>query len=204
MSDISDAIKSRFSANSYDPTRRLSDGEIAELIELATQAPTAFNLQNWKFVAVRSDEAKARLLPLAYNQKKVVDAAVTFIICGTLDPHETLGAALKPTLDVGIIDEAIYKGWLAAAKSMYGANPSFQRDEAIRSGAFAAMTLMLAAQGRGLVSGPMIGFDPAGVTKAFDLSETDVPMLLLSVGYPGPVNWSKKPRKAVADVLTLA
>jgi nitroreductase len=182
----------------------MSEAEIAELVDLATQAPSAFNLQNWKFIAVRSTEAKARLLPLAFGQPKVVEAAVTFIICGTLEPQLTVSDALKPTLDAGIIDEAIFNGWVGAVQNMYGANLTFQRDEAIRSGALAAMTLMLAAQGEGLVSCPMIGFDQAGVASAFDLAPTEVPVMLVTVGLPGPSNWPKKPRKQVNDVLAFA
>ncbi|PYC25186.1 nitroreductase family protein [Pseudomonas jessenii] len=201
MSDIANIIKSRISANSYDTERSLSDQQVAELIELATHAPSAFNLQNWKFLAVRSAEAKARLLPLAWGQQKIVDAAVTFIICGTLNPHETLPSALKPTLDAGIIDQAIYDMWVGAAEGMYKENPQLQRDEAIRSGSLAAMTLMLAAKGQGLVSTPMIGFDQSAVAKEFGLSDLEIPVMLVTVGYPGATNWPQKPRKAVNDVL---
>ncbi|CRM79992.1 Putative NAD(P)H nitroreductase YodC [Pseudomonas sp. 37 R 15] len=201
MSDIANIIKSRISANSYDTERSLSDRQVAELIELATHAPSAFNLQNWKFLAVRSAEAKARLLPLAWGQQKIVDAAVTFIVCGTLNPHETLPSALKPTLDAGIIDQAIYDMWVGAAEGMYKENPQLQRDEAIRSGSLAAMTLMLAAKGQGLVSTPMIGFDQSAVAKEFGLSDLEIPVMLVTVGYPGATNWPQKPRKAVNDVL---
>ncbi|EJM06400.1 MULTISPECIES: nitroreductase family protein [unclassified Pseudomonas] len=201
MSDIANIIKSRISANSYDNERSLSDQQVAELIELATHAPSAFNLQNWKFLAVRSAEAKARLLPLAWGQQKIVDAAVTFIVCGTLNPHETLPSALKPTLDAGIIDQAIYDMWVGAAEGMYKENPQLQRDEAIRSGSLAAMTLMLAAKGQGLVSTPMIGFDQSAVAKEFGLSDLEIPVMLVTVGYPGATNWPQKPRKAVNDVL---
>jgi nitroreductase len=201
MSDIANIIKSRISANSYDTERSLSDQQVTELIELATHAPSAFNLQNWKFLAVRSAEAKARLLPLAWGQQKIVDAAVTFIVCGTLNPHETLPSALKPTLDAGIIDQAIYDMWVGAAEGMYKDNPQLQRDEAIRSGSLAAMTLMLAAKGQGLVSTPMIGFDQSAVAKEFDLSDLEIPVMLVTVGYPGATNWPQKPRKAVNDVL---
>ncbi|MEK6418377.1 MAG: nitroreductase family protein [Burkholderia gladioli] len=190
MSSIEQAIEARISANRFDTTRRLADDEIAELVRLATKAPSAFNLQNWKFVAVRSDSAKARLLPLAYGQQKVADAAVTFIVCGTLDPHRTLPDALRPSLEAGVLDQPTYDGWVGAANSMYGSNPTFQRDEAIRSASLAAMTLMLAAQAKGLASGPMIGFDPQGVAREFGLLDTDV-----------PANWPQKPRKAVSDVL---
>jgi nitroreductase len=201
---IAELIKARTSASSYDSSHQMSEAEIAELVDLATQAPSAFNLQNWKFIAVRSTEAKARLLPLAFGQPKVVEAAVTFIICGTLEPHLTVSDALKPTLDAGIIDEAIFNGWVGAVQNMYGANQTFQRDEAIRSGALAAMTLMLAAQGKGLVSCPMIGFDQAGVAAAFGLAPTEVPVMLVTVGQPGPSNWPKKPRKQINDVLAFA
>jgi nitroreductase len=201
---FTDLIKSRTSANHYDRARKLTDDELAELIQLATYSPSAFNFQNWKFVAVRTDAAKATLLPLAFNQPKVMDAAVTFIVCGTLEPHLGLPATLKPSFDAGIIDEATYKGWVGAANSMYQDNAVLQRDEAVRSGAMAAMTLMLAAQSQGLVSCPMIGFDQAGVASAFGLLATDVPVMLVTVGHPGAENWPQKPRKAVAEILWFA
>lgn len=201
MPNIAEVIKSRISGNSYDTQRALSDAQIADLIELATYAPSAFNAQNWRFVAVRSAEAKARLLPLAYGQEKVVDSAVTFIVCGTLNPHQSLPASLKPAVDAGILDQSIFDMWVGAATGMYQDNPQLQRDEAIRSGSLAAMTLMLAAKGQGLLSTPMIGFDQAGVAAAFNLAAYEIPVMLVTVGYPGSGNWPQKPRKAVKDVL---
>ncbi|WP_333981428.1 nitroreductase family protein [Burkholderia gladioli] len=204
MSSLENLLKTRISTNRYDPARTLSDAQINELVALATTAPSAFNLQNWKFVAVRSEAAKARLLPLAYGQQKVADAAVTFIVCGTLEPHRTLPAALSPSLEQGIIDQAVFDGWTGAATNMYANNPAFQRDEAIRSASLAAMTLMIAAQDRGLASGPMIGFDPAGVASVFGLAPTEVPVMLLTVGYAASGNWPQKPRKPTAEVLRFA
>lgn len=204
MKSITDAIESRISANGFDTNKQLSEQEIKQLIALATRAPSAFNLQNWKFIAVHSEQAKQRLLPLAYGQQKVVDASVTFIICGTLNEHLTLAEALKPSLDQGIIEEGVYNAWLGAANSMYAENEVLQRDEAIRSASLAAMTLMLAASEMGLVSGPMIGFDPAGVANEFNLDKADVPAMLLPIGYEKGVNWPQKPRKDVNEVLTFA
>lgn len=203
MSNLVALLKSRVSANNYDTTLPLSDADITDLVGLATLAPSAFNLQNWKFIAVRSSESKARLLPLAYGQQKVQDAAVTFIVCGTLSPQDTISAALKPSLDAGILSEAIFNGWVGTVRGMYGENPSFQRDEAVRSASLAAMTLILAAQDKGMVSGPMIGFDAAGVAAAFDLAATEVPVMLVTVGYPAAGNWPQKPRKPASEVLSI-
>ena len=71
----------------YDRAVTLSDDQIHELVRIATTAPTSFHMQNWRFIAVRTPEAKARLRPIAWDQPMVTDAAVTFIICGQLaDP----------------------------------------------------------------------------------------------------------------------
>lgn len=197
-------IESRVSTNHYDTNRHLSDVEIVELVRLATRAPSAYNFQNWKFIAVRSPEAKARLKAASYGQQKVVNAAVTFIICGTLAAHEGLPHALQPSVDAGILDQSMVEGWVAMAKVSHPGNPQLQRDEAFRSASLAAMTLMFAAQGMGLSTGAMSGFDPLSVAREFGLSATEVPVILVTVGYPAPGNWPQKPRKPLDEVIEFA
>jgi len=201
---ITALIESRVSANYYDTSRHLSDDDIAELVRLATRAPSAYNFQNWKFIAVRSHEAKARLKAVSYGQQKVVDAPVTFIICGTLAAHEGLSHALQPSVDAGIMDQSTLDGWVGAASRSHVGNPQLQRDEAVRSASLAAMTLMLAAEGMGLSTGAMSGFDPLGVAREFGLAADAVPFMLVPVGYPAPGNWPQKPRKPVQDVIEYA
>ena len=200
---ITTLIEQRTSANQFDPTKTLSVAEIEELIRLATLSPTAFNFQNWKFIAVHTAQAKDRLKAVAYGQQKIADAAVTFIICGTLEAHIGLANALKPSVEAGIIDQAMSDTWVGMATAGHAENPQRQRDEAIRSASMGAMTLMLAAQGMGLVSGPMIGFDPVGVAREFNLSANDVPAMLVAVGYAAAGNWPQKLRLPVKDILTI-
>jgi nitroreductase len=200
---IKEAIEQRISANMFDPTKTLTAAQIEELVTLATRAPTAFNYQNWKFIAVQSPAAKERLKAVAYGQQKIVDAAVTFIVCGKLEAHKGLAHALKPSVASGLLEQAMADAWVKMAHDGLEGNPVRQRDEAVRSASLGAMTLMLAAQGMGLVSGPMIGFDPAGVAKEFNLSATDIPAMLIAVGYSAPGNWPQKPRLPVKDVLTI-
>jgi nitroreductase len=199
--DTIELIKQRISTNKFDTSRTLSDAEVKELVSYATEAPSAYNIQNWRFVAVTTPEEKARLRSVAYNQQKVVDAAVTFIVLGDLRGYEKLPKILKPLVDGGLMDQATADGWTQSAASSYGANEQFARDEAIRSASFAAMTLMIAAQAKGLATGPMIGFDPAGVKREFNITDRYVPVMLLTVGYPATGNWPRKPRLDVEEVL---
>ncbi|MDQ3013202.1 MAG: nitroreductase family protein [Acidobacteriota bacterium] len=199
--DALEAIKQRISANKFDTARTLSETEIKELVAYATEAPSAYNIQHWRFVAVTAPEAKQRLKAVAYNQQKVVDAAATFIVLGDLRGHEKMADILKPMVESGAMKQEMADGWVKQTDSAYDNNEQFARDEAIRSASFAAMTLMIAAEAKGLSTGPMIGFDPEGVKREFNIPDRYVPVMLLTIGYAAPGNWPRKPRISVDEVL---
>ncbi|MDF3837847.1 nitroreductase family protein [Cupriavidus basilensis] len=200
---IQRAIESRTSVNHYQLGRPLSDEVIASLVAQATQAPSAYNMQNWRFIAVRSEDAKIRLTSAAYGQQKVVDASVAFIVCGSLAAHTQLAAALQPSVDAGIMAQHMVDGWVVQASASHERDPVLQRDEAIRSASLAAMTLMLAAQGMALGSCAMVGFDAAEVSREFNLDATELPVVIVTVGYPAAGNWPQKPRKPLSEVLNI-
>ncbi len=201
MSDTLALLKERISTNLFDKTRTLSEDEIKELVSYAAHAPSSYNIQHWRFVAVTKPEDKARLKALAYNQQKVEDAAVTFIVLGDLRGYEKLPEILGRSVEAGHIDQSVADAWAKSATKVYSGNERFARDEAIRGASLAAMTLMIAAQAKGLASGPMIGFDPEGVKREFGISDRYVPVMLVTVGYPAPGNKPRKPRLGVDEIL---
>ena len=198
------AIAERRTTNLFDPTRDIAVTQIGELVHLATRAPTSFNLQNWRFVAVHDRDARARLRKVAWDQAKITDAAVTFIVVGQLADERVLARRLQPVVDAGIMPAAMVPGWEGAARSLYNGQPQRQRDEAIRSATLGAATLMHAAQAMGLGSAPMIGFDPEAVASGFGLADNEIPVMLVAVGYALPENWPQKPRRPLEEVLELA
>ncbi|CAI2433820.1 nitroreductase family protein [Serratia plymuthica] len=78
---VLDAITSRVSINRFQPDRPLEDQTIAELVRQATKAPSAYNMQNWRFIAVRTQEGKGKLKDAAFAQQKIADASVAFDDC---------------------------------------------------------------------------------------------------------------------------
>jgi nitroreductase len=201
MTEQLQSIQQRISTNKFDPTRTISREEIEELVEYATQAPSSFNIQHWRFIAVTRPEDKSRLKALAYQQQKVEDASVTLIVLGDIQGYEKLAEILEPSVEAGIIDEKTASSWVKSANKSYSTNEQFARDEAIRSASLAAMLLMVAAQAKGYVTGPMIGFDTEGVKREFGISDRYVPVMLLTIGYPADGNWARKPRMSVEEVL---
>ncbi len=196
-------IEQRVSVNRFDASHTLSDAEIKELTRLATRAPTAYNLQNWRFIAVRTPETKAQLQRLAHGQAKVLDAAVTFIICGQLPDHAALPERLAPFIEAGFMPADMASGWQEGARAQY-ANPQTARDEAVRSATLGAATLIFAAEALGLVSGPMVGFNAESVAHEFGLGPNEVPVMLVAVGRAASGNWPQKPRRPLAEVLEIS
>lgn len=201
---VIEAIEQRRTTVLFNPSRGLDDEQISELIRLATRAPTAFNLQNWRFIAVRTPEAKARLRKIAWGQEKITTAAVTFIVCGQLADHTAMPERLAPAVEAGIMPETMVPAWEAGAKSLYFEQPQRSRDEAVRTATFGAGTLIYAAHAMGLGSGPMIGFDAEEVAREFNLGPDEIPVMLVAVGYGTPLNWPQKPRRPLSQVLSFA
>lgn len=204
MTSVSEAIKGRISANNFDTTHVMTNAEISALIELAGHTPTSFNQQNWRVIAVTSADAKAKLMGLSWGQAKVGAAAVTFIMVGKSTGYKDIPAMFASTVAAGHMPQETLDGMAGMASGMYAPNAALQRDEAVRSASMAGMTLMLAAQEKGLVTGPMIGFDPAGVSAAFGLSADEVPAMIITCGNAAPGNWPRKARRPVADVVSFA
>ncbi|HWT98067.1 MAG TPA: nitroreductase family protein [Terriglobales bacterium] len=200
---VIDCILSRSAAKYYDPAAALSDDQIRELVRIGTTAPTSFHLQNWRFIAVRTPEAKARLLPIAWNQPAITDAAVTFIICGQLADSSVIPARLAPLVEAGVMPAKMVPEWELPARDLYMKHPQRQRDEAMRSGTFGAAAMIYAARSLGLGSTPMIGFDADAVHREFGLAKDEVPVMLLSIGKERAGNWAQKPRLPVAEVLDI-
>jgi nitroreductase len=172
-------------------------------VRIGTAAPTSFHLQNWRFIAVRTADAKARLSPIAWNQPAITEAAVTFIVCGQLADSSVIPERLAPLVEAGVMPATMVPEWEKPARDLYMEYPQRQRDEAVRTGTFGAAAMIYAARSLGLGSTPMIGFDAEAVHREFGLAEDEVPVMLLCIGAERRGNWAQKPRRPVADVLDL-
>ncbi|MGO4379031.1 nitroreductase family protein [Pseudoduganella sp. RAF19] len=198
---VIECILSRSAAKYYDRTATLSDSQIRELVQIGTTAPTSFHMQNWRFIAVRTAEAKARLSPIAWNQPAIVDAAVTFIVVGQLADSSVIPDRLAPLVKAGVMPADMVAEWENPARDLYMNFPQRQRDEAVRTGTFGAAAIIYAARALGLGSTPMIGFDAEAVHEEFGLAQNEVPVMLLSIGVERAGNWAQKPRRPVTEVL---
>jgi len=193
---VSEALKTRVSANAYDSNTELSKEEITELVELASEAPTSFNTQNWHVIAITDKEVRKKLRAAAWDQAKVTDSAVLFAVLGNTNVTENLTEAMTLATKDDVVKDEIKEWFETNATNFYKDNPEISRDEALRSGSYLAMSLMLAGQEKGYGSGPMIGFDPKAVAEILKVPEKYVVTVLIAMGpLANEGNWERKPRR---------
>jgi nitroreductase len=177
------AILNRRATARFDTARPVDDQILEAVLILATRAPSAYNLQPWRFIVVRSARNRERLRTCAFGQAKVAEAPVVVIVLAYLYPHRT---HLAPMLD-----EQVRRGRLDVdrAKALAGrATATLERHPnlelwAVRSTMLAAATLMIAAEGLGLNSAPMEGFDPEAVRREFGIPDDHAIACLVALGH---------------------
>jgi nitroreductase len=177
--DTLDAIRARRSVKHYDPEQTFSDDEVREFIELATDAPTSFNIQNWRFVVPRDPELRKEIRSAAWDQAQVTDASMLVILCADLNAWERDIGRMWENAPTEVQDILLPK---IDEFYRYRDKPQLQRDEAMRSCGLAAQTLMLAAKAKGYDSCPMIGFDPVAVGELIRLPEDHVVGMMVAIG----------------------
>ncbi|NQX65274.1 nitroreductase family protein [Paenibacillus alba] len=178
-----DVIRERRSVRSYDPEIKISREELIETLRQATMAPSAANLQPWRFLVIDSPELKQKLLPIAFNQQQVVEASAVIVVLGDL---ENIGMAEKiysQAVDAGFMPEDTAKSMVERYTGMYSSMP----EEAIRQkvytdGGLVSMQLMLVARAKGYDTVPMAGYDKQKLMEVFRISERYVPIMLIAIG----------------------
>ena len=150
----------------------LSDVEMRAIYELTKMGPTSANSSPARFIWVTSPEGKARLKPhlSAVNAEKVIKAPVTVII-----GYDTAFAEQLPRLFPQAPDA---KNWFA--------NPQVAEITAFRNGTLQGGYLIMAARALGFDTGPMSGFDNAGVDQAFFAGTAIKSNFLCSIGKGDP------------------
>ena len=153
--------------------RDVSDALLQELVDILKMGPTSANCCPARLVFVKTDAAKKRLEPFLSegNQKKTMSAPVCAIIGHDLEFYEHLKKLFPHDL---------------SARSWFEGDADKVRDTAFRNGTLQGAYLMVAARSLGLDTGPMSGFDNAGVDKEFFAGTQIRSNFLCNLGYGDP------------------
>jgi nitroreductase len=103
MSVMSQILR-RYSVRTYQD-RAVEKEKLDAVLEAARLAPSARNMQEWRFVVVREKEIRQKLVAAAHNQAFVGEAPVVIACCGTNADHVMRCGQFSYPIDVAIAME---------------------------------------------------------------------------------------------------
>jgi len=179
--ELISVFEERHSVRSYDPTHKMSRDEIKELLEITQKAPSAWNLQHWRFLVFDDASAKEKLLPIAYGQQQIVQSSFVVAILADLEANKNAEKVYGAAVDKGTMSPEIKDRLVSQIHAAYQ-NPHVPRDQGILNASLAGMQLMLTAKAKGYDTCPMSGFDAQQFIEVFKVPERFLPIMLITVG----------------------
>jgi len=99
--NVMEAIRERKSIRSYE-SRPVEEEKLQAVLEAARLAPSANNRQEWRYVVVRDQATRERLMVASNNQHFVAKAPVIIACCAQTDGRLLRCGQVAYTVDVSI------------------------------------------------------------------------------------------------------
>jgi len=99
--ELFDAIAARRSIRQYSD-RPVEQDVLKQVLEAGRLAPSAKNIQDWRFIVVRDIETRAQLVEAAAGQAFVGRAPVVIVCCSTASTYKMRCGQPAGTIDVAI------------------------------------------------------------------------------------------------------
>ena len=190
------AIETRRAVKHYDANHSMTPEEINELLSLAILSPTAFNIQNWRFVVVSDTELRKNIREVAWDQAQVTEASELLVLCFDSKSWEH-----EPQRYWINAPQEVQDFLIPAIDQYYRDKPQVQRDEGMRSCGIVGQTIMLMAKELGYDSCPMDGFDYAEVGKIINLPADHEIAFMIVIGKPVKEPWPKPGQLTLDEVM---
>lgn len=156
--------------------------DLRTAIEIATLAPSANNIQPWKFVVVQEKKAElAKGLPLA-NKVQVEQAQ--YVVALFSDTDLALRSRKIARIGVKSLPDDLIGYYMETLPPRFTAFNEAQTGEylAINAG-IVAMNLVLSLTDQKIASNIILGFDKSTTNEILDIDPRFRPELLITVGY---------------------
>lgn len=178
---ITDAIESRHSIRRYEH-EPIPDEDMQEILRLASLAPSAWNLQPWRFHVVTDPNLKQQLQEAAFGQRQVTMAPVVVLVVSDMEDtlqhlEEILPEGMPPERKQREVEtfRGTFEPRSVESRGLWG----------LTQANIALGFLLLAARGRGYATVPMLGFDQERVKELLGLAPHIQVAAMVPIGVAG-------------------
>jgi nitroreductase len=144
----------------------MDQADLREILRLTSLAPSANNLQPWRFVVVQDRKWREKLLAASNNQQQILSAPANIIIYSDI---EDVVANAEEIFHPGLGEENITSRAQSLRKAMAGRTSEQRQEYAHAQANIALGYLLLIARGFGYDTSPMLGVNQEKVKELFGL-----------------------------------
>jgi nitroreductase len=185
--EIISALKKRYAVKTFDPSKKVSDSDLATILECGRLSPSSFGFEPWKFIDVANPGVRAKIRVAGYDQTKITDAPHLIVIAYRTDPDALVSELIARTAMAQGKKREDLAAFEKMAMGAMGGKQGGARETWLRSQTYIPLGIMVeAAALLGIDTCPMEGFDPEQVNAILNLKEKNLSVAtMLAIGYRG-------------------
>lgn len=187
----------------FDPSKKVSDEDLAKVLDAIKMAPSSFGLQPVHIYVVSDQETKLKLKEKGFNQQQIEDASHVLVFCGRNDLTSRINQYFE-MLSGGDAEKrastAAYEGMMNGFAE--GKSPDQVMAWASKQ-AYLSLGFALAACAELKIdSCPMEGFDPQGFNEVLSIPTNMSSVVIMTIGYRNDEAHMPKVRFSGEDIFT--
>lgn len=205
---VVESLQWRYATKKFDPNKKLTEAQVEDLLDVLNLTPTSYGLQPLKFIRVKNQTIRKKLVEYSWNQKQVEDASDLIVICiedqlneEFIDQYIARIAKLR-NQDTNLPRFESFKSMLM--KIIDWSNHDYQ-NWARKQAYIALGNLMTSCAVEKIDACPMEGFDPVKYDEVLGLREIGLhSVLVCPIGFRSdedPNSKLAKVRKARHEII---
>lgn len=192
--------KWRYATKKFDPSRKVDQKLVDQIVEAARLAPTSSGLQPFKVIVITNEELKKQIVPIAWGQQQVADCSHLLVFAAWDNyTEERIDHIYGITTDARDQPAGRYNDYTDRLKSAYLPRPHDENFAHTARQSYIAFAYAMAMAAELKVdSTPMEGFDNDALDTLLNLRSQGLKSVtLLPLGYRDEANdWLVNMRKA--------
>lgn len=198
--ELDKAIEKRRSIRKYKSTP-LPDELVMKLLESARLAPSGTNVQPWRFVIVKSQEAREAVYEAGFKQTCLKKAPVVLVCCADMTVFDRdLRKRITELVDNGAMKKSMLDTYPGLDKTLCDDERKAYTPHAMLNVALAMENIALSAVAQGLGSCIIRLMKAKKIKALLELADTTEIVALMTIGYPDE-DPNARPRVPLNDLI---
>lgn len=184
--NIIESLKWRSAIKQFDPSKKVNQADLEQLIEAANLTATSGGFQPFKLVVISQGELKDQLANHTYGQPQVKDASHVLVFAvETNITEDIVETYIERAAEVRNLKKEDFEGYANSMKMYLSSMDADTRYAWAKNQSYIALgTVITAAADMRIDTCPMEGFEPLKYQEILDLgSKNLMPVSILPIGY---------------------